>query len=111
MVGPAPVALLVHVDWLVIANLHQIYSSWEFGRIYGSYEREFLEADVQTDFTLPTLCLSGPGEMVNELVQVYAIGNDICAISNTTVGTFKGQAVTIYVRDPETWPAPCLLIR
>jgi len=24
---------------------------------------------------------SSPGKMVNELVQVYAIGNDICAIS------------------------------
>ena len=46
---------------------------------------------------------SGPGKMVNELVQVYAIGNDICAISNTTVGIFKGHAVTIYVRDADTW--------
>ena len=46
---------------------------------------------------------SGPGKMVNELAQVYAIGNDVCAISNTTVGTFKGHAVTIYVRDADTW--------
>jgi uncharacterized protein (TIGR02246 family) len=46
---------------------------------------------------------SGPGKMVNELVQVYAIGNDVCAISNTTVGTFKGHAVTIYVRDADSW--------
>lgn len=47
---------------------------------------------------------SGPGKMVNELVQVYAIGNDICAISNTTVGrAIKGHAVTIYVRDADTW--------
>ena len=46
---------------------------------------------------------SGSGKMVNELVQVYAIGNDLCAISDTTVGTFKGHAVTIYVRDADTW--------
>jgi ketosteroid isomerase-like protein len=46
---------------------------------------------------------SGLGKMVNELVQVCAIGNDVCAISNTTVGTFKGHAVTIYVRDADTW--------
>jgi hypothetical protein len=46
---------------------------------------------------------SGSGKMVNDLVQVYAIGNDLCAISDTTVGTFKGHAVTIYVRDADTW--------
>jgi ketosteroid isomerase-like protein len=46
---------------------------------------------------------SGPGKMVNELVGVYAIGKDICAISDTTVGTFKGHAVTIYVHDADTW--------
>ena len=44
-----------------------------------------------------------PGKMVNELVQVCAVGNDVCAISNTTVGTFKGHAVTLYVRDADTW--------
>ena len=41
--------------------------------------------------------------MINELVLLYSIGNDICAISNPNVGTFKGHAVTIYVRDADTW--------
>jgi ketosteroid isomerase-like protein len=45
----------------------------------------------------------GFGKMVNELAQVYALGNDICAISNTTVGTSKGHAVTIYVREGDDW--------
>lgn len=43
--------------------------------------------------------------MVNELVQVYPIGNGICAISNTAVGTLKGHALTIYVREGDTWNA------
>jgi hypothetical protein len=41
--------------------------------------------------------------MVIELVRVYAIGIDICAITDTTVGTWKGHAVRIYVRDADTW--------
>ena len=49
---------------------------------------------------------SGLGKMVNELVQMCAIGNDVCALSNTTVGTFKGYAVNDlcsrrgYLEDP-----------
>jgi ketosteroid isomerase-like protein len=46
---------------------------------------------------------SSPGKMVNDLVQVYAIGKDICAISDTRVGGSKGQAITIYVREGDDW--------
>ena len=46
---------------------------------------------------------SSPGKAVNKLVQVYAIGKDICAISDTTVGGSKGHAVTIYVREGDDW--------
>ncbi len=46
---------------------------------------------------------SGPGKMVNELVHAYAVGDDICAISKTTVGPSKGQAVTLYVDDADAW--------
>jgi uncharacterized protein (TIGR02246 family) len=55
--------------------------------------REAIEKRFAGDFA------SSPGKMVNELVQVYAIGNDICAISDTRVGESKGHAVTIYVRE------------
>ena len=40
---------------------------------------------------------------VGELVQVYTIGNDICAISEISVGTHKGHEVTIYVRESDDW--------
>ena len=46
---------------------------------------------------------SSPRKAVNELVQVYAIGKDICAISDTSVGGSKGHAVTIYVREGDDW--------
>ncbi len=59
--------------------------------------RQAIEKRFAADFA------SSPPKMVNELVRVYAIGNDICAITDTTVGTWKGHAVTIYVRDADTW--------
>jgi ketosteroid isomerase-like protein len=46
---------------------------------------------------------SNLGKMVNELVQVYAIGKDICAISDPRVGGSKVHAVTIYVREGDEW--------
>jgi len=46
---------------------------------------------------------SVPGKMVNELVAVYPIGNDICAIFDTTFFGKKGRAVTIYVREGDGW--------
>jgi ketosteroid isomerase-like protein len=41
----------------------------------------------------------------SKLVQVFSIGNDICAISEYSTSTFghKGYTVTIYVRDADTW--------
>ena len=46
---------------------------------------------------------SNLGKMVNELVQVYAIGKDICAIFDTRVGLEEGHGVTIYVREGDDW--------
>ena len=64
--------------------------------------RQAIEKRFAADFA------SSPPKMVNELVRVYAIGNDICAITDTTVGAWKGHAVTIYVRDAipgrSVWP-------
>ena len=43
--------------------------------------------------------------MVNTIVQVYAIDeNNICAIANTSVGTWKAYTVSAYVRALDgTW--------
>src|SRR5271166_1357010 len=64
--------------------------------------REAIEKRFAADFAF------NPAKMVTEVVQVYAIGNDICAIANTSVGgalvgTWKDQAATFYVRDADTW--------
>ena len=53
----------------------------------------------------------GPGKMVNELVEVYPIGNDICAIFDTTIGGEKGHAVTIYIREGDGWKIRMTYVR
>jgi ketosteroid isomerase-like protein len=45
-----------------------------------------------------------PTNMSNKLVQVYAIGNDICAITEWSLPpVYKGHLVRIYGRDADTW--------
>ena len=49
---------------------------------------------------------SSPSKLVRKLVQVYPIGDEICAISAFTHPNppFRpGDCVTIYVRDADTW--------
>ena len=61
--------------------------------------RQALEKMFAADFA------SYSGKMVNKLVQVYAMGdNDICAIGNTSIGTWKAYTLTAYVRALDgTW--------
>ena len=71
-------------------------TSWNGGTHSG---QQAIEKMFETDFKLNS------GKMVNKLVQLYPIANDVCAIANTGVGTWKSNTVTIYVRDldPDTW--------
>jgi hypothetical protein len=47
---------------------------------------------------------AGPRNLSNKLVQVYAIGNDICAITEQSLPPiYKGHVVRIYGRDADTW--------
>jgi ketosteroid isomerase-like protein len=46
--------------------------------------------------------VSSPGKMVNEHVQMYPIGNDVCTIIDMSVGEWKGHVVTIYTRASDT---------
>jgi uncharacterized protein (TIGR02246 family) len=39
----------------------------------------------------------------SKIVQIYPIGNDICAITEYKIMTWKGHAVTIFGRDADTW--------
>jgi hypothetical protein len=48
---------------------------------------------------------SSPAKQSFKLVQVYAIGNDICAIAEFSHYYMhgKGHIVLIYVRDADSW--------
>ena len=67
--------------------------------------REAIVKRLESDFA------RNPGKMVNELVEVYPIGNDICAIFDTTVGGQKGHSVTIYVREGDGWKIRMTYVR
>ena len=61
--------------------------------------RQALEKMFASDFALYS------GKMVNKLLQVYAMGdNDICAIGNSSAGTWRAYTLTAYVRALDgTW--------
>ena len=84
-------------DASAIAELHTLDAaelrSWQ-GWASG---RQAIEKRFAADFA------GSPGKMVTKLVQMYAIGKDICVITNTSVGPLKGHAVTIYVPGFPNW--------
>jgi ketosteroid isomerase-like protein len=46
---------------------------------------------------------SSPPEFAEKLIQVYAIGEEISAISEWSHGMWKGYHTRIYVRDADSW--------
>jgi len=46
---------------------------------------------------------AGMNNHVIKLVQAYPIGSEVCAIMKWSVSRWKGYAVSIYVRDADTW--------
>jgi hypothetical protein len=48
---------------------------------------------------------SSPGNASHKLLQVYAVGNEICAITEWSFPPFpyKKPGVRIYARDADTW--------
>jgi ketosteroid isomerase-like protein len=46
---------------------------------------------------------SVPGELGGKVVQMYAIGSEMSAISEWSKDQFKGYIVRIYDRDADTW--------
>jgi uncharacterized protein (TIGR02246 family) len=59
--------------------------------------QQAIEKHYATDF------VSSPPELVGRLIQVYAIGDKISAISEWSSGLWKGYGARIYVRDLDTW--------
>jgi uncharacterized protein (TIGR02246 family) len=50
-----------------------------------------------------TVDFASSPSIVRKFVQVYAIGNDICAITEFKTMVWKGYLVTIYVREADDW--------
>ena len=46
---------------------------------------------------------SSPPDLVSKLVQIYAIGSEVSAISEWIRGGWKGYNARIYVRAADTW--------
>jgi uncharacterized protein (TIGR02246 family) len=46
---------------------------------------------------------SSASNMTHKLVQVYPVGDDICAFTDYSVMMWKGHSLAIYVRDAGTW--------
>jgi len=63
------------------------------------YGRQAIEQRIALDMA------SSPGELSqsHELLQVYELGIDVCAISKFTVGQWKGYAVFLFVREADGW--------
>jgi uncharacterized protein (TIGR02246 family) len=59
--------------------------------------QQAIEKNYAVDFA------SSPPEFVEKLIQVYAIGDKISAISAWSHGKWKGYHARIYVREADTW--------
>jgi uncharacterized protein (TIGR02246 family) len=63
------------------------------------YGRQAIEKRIALDMA------SYPGEVSqsHELIQVYALGLDVCAIEKLTIEQWKGYAVLLFVREADEW--------
>jgi hypothetical protein len=46
---------------------------------------------------------SSGSNLTHKLVQVYPVGDDICAFTEYSVMMWKGHTLMIFVRDAGTW--------
>ena len=67
---------------------------WTGGTING---REAIEKDFAVHFA------SSPPDISGKLVQVYAVGDEMAAISEWSAGPWKGYSLKVYVRDADEW--------
>jgi uncharacterized protein (TIGR02246 family) len=59
--------------------------------------REAIEKDFAANFA------SSPHDISGKLVRVYAIGDEMSAVSEWRAAPWKGYSLKIYVRDADTW--------
>jgi len=86
-------------DQATIAALHTQDAvevrSWG-GTNYLRTGRQAIATQYGNDFRLNP-------KLVTKIGEVYPIGSDICVMVHLTVGTLKGQAAKIFVREADTW--------
>jgi hypothetical protein len=41
--------------------------------------------------------------MTHKVVQIYAVGSDICGFADRSVMMWKDKCLVIFVRDADTW--------
>jgi ketosteroid isomerase-like protein len=76
----------------------EVWSGWSAGGL--AFGQQAIEKRHAANFA------SNPGKLSHKLVQVHAIGNEICAISEWSIPPIdtKGHyVVTIYVREADDW--------
>jgi len=75
----------------------EVWSGWSAGGL--AFGQQAIEKRHAANFA------SNPGKLSHKLVQVHAIGNEICAISELDDPHLKRKdyVVTIYVREADDW--------
>ena len=77
----------------------EVWSEWSAGGL--AFGQQAIEKRHATNFA------SNPGKLSHKLVQLHAIGNEICAISEWSMPPIKTKGghyvVTIYVREADDW--------
>jgi uncharacterized protein (TIGR02246 family) len=85
---PTAMATLFTVDAVQVLD-------WGEGGTFSG--QQAIEKNYAIDFA------SSPPEFAEKLIQVYAIGDEISAISEWSHGMWKGYHARIYVRDADSW--------
>jgi ketosteroid isomerase-like protein len=77
----------------------EVVSEWSAGGL--AFGQQAIEKRHAANFA------SNPGKLSHKLLQVHAIGNEICAISEWSMPPIKTKGghyvVTIYVREADDW--------
>jgi ketosteroid isomerase-like protein len=77
----------------------EVVSEWSAGGL--AFGQQAIEKRHAANFA------SSPGKLSHKLLQVHAIGNEICAISEWSMPPIKTKGghyvVTIYVREADDW--------
>jgi ketosteroid isomerase-like protein len=71
--------------------------------IFGGYEGGPLNGPHAIERGLAHYMAEFPPPFSHELLQVYQLGIDVCAISKLSVGQWKGYGVFIFVREADGW--------